>query len=436
MSYTKCFAIILCAIAVFPCAHAQSSVDRQRHAAATDVQVFEFGGSRYSREQADSINRMLSEYYYDQFRSHQDPEAPYFQFLSRDGALSMGVGGMVRLRGWYDFGNVVRNDAFVPYLIPMTKPRPDSHRLGTSASHSAIFFRLLGHNRIMGHYQVYVEGNFTGGNGVDFKLKKAYAAFRGFTVGLAPSTFGDPLGYAPSIDPQGANNTISNSDILVRYMHTFPCRVTAGVSVETKQPQVGADGTGTGKIDYSCPDVAALVQYAWGPTSHVRLSGVMRRLGYRDLDALTNHHEIGWGALLSATGHPAEAVTLYGSVSYGKGYASLTSDLSYGDYDLLNCPDKAGRMYAPAVLAYNVGVQYNFRPNLLASASFSQVRLYSRAGTAGSEYKYGLWAGANVLWNIVPRIRLGAEFTWGLRCDVDGYARSSRRLAALAQFSF
>lgn len=427
---------LLVAVAAVLTGTAQSHVDRQRDAAITNVQMFELGGKRYSREQADSISRMLSEYYYDQFRSHQDPEAPYFQFLSRDGALSMGVGGMVRVRAWYDLGNVVRADAFVPYLIPMGRTETGRHRLGTSASHSALFFRVLGHNRLLGHYQVYAEGNFTGDDGVCFKLKKAYASFRGFTVGYAPSTFGDPLGYAPSIDPQGANNTISNSAVLVRYMHSFRGGMTVAASIEAKEPLVGADGTSTGRIDYSCPDVAAFVQYGWGPTSHVRLSGIMRRLGYRDLTEEKNRHEVGWGALLSATGHPADPLTLYGSVSYGKGYASLESDLSFGDYDLLDCPGRAGHMYAPAVLGYNVGVQYNFRPDVFASASFSQTRLYNEAGTVADQYKYGLWAGANLYWNITPRVQVGAEFVWGLRCDVDGYARSSRRFAAQCQFSF
>lgn len=414
---------------------AQSHVDRLRDAALTNVQMFELGGHQYSPEQADSISRMLAEYYYDQFRSHQDPEAPYFQFLSRDGNLSMGVGGLVRARAWYDLGNVVDDGAFVPYLIPMTKPRVNNRRLGASAAGTSIFFRVLGHNRVLGHYQVYVQGDFKGYNHVGFRLKKAFATFRGFTVGYAPSTFGDPLAYAPTIDPQGANNTISNTAVLVRYMHSFG-RLTAAASVEVKEPQVGADGNGTEKIDYSCPDFAAFVQYGWGPTSHVRLSGIVRRTGYRDTEAAVNRHRTCWGTQLSATGHPADPLTLYGSVSYGKGYASLESDLSFGDYDLLDTPGREGSMYAPAVLGYNVGVQYNFRPNVFATASFSQTRLYTKAGTAADEYRYGLWAGTNLFWNITPRIQVGAEFTWGLRCNADGYARSSRRIGAQCQFSF
>ncbi|MDE6826334.1 MAG: hypothetical protein K2J18_06150, partial [Paramuribaculum sp.] len=55
----------------------------------------------------DSIKNILDRFYYDQFRSFQDPEAPYFLFMSRDAKLTMGIGGCVRMRGWYDWGGAI-----------------------------------------------------------------------------------------------------------------------------------------------------------------------------------------------------------------------------------------------------------------------------------------------------------------------------------------
>ncbi|MBR6628740.1 MAG: hypothetical protein IKL03_02115, partial [Bacteroidaceae bacterium] len=45
---------------------------------------------------------LLDIFYYDQFRNAQDPRAPYFLFMSRDANFVMGLGGVVRMRGWYD----------------------------------------------------------------------------------------------------------------------------------------------------------------------------------------------------------------------------------------------------------------------------------------------------------------------------------------------
>lgn len=68
-------------------------VDEQRRAAIASTRYLEFGGSKFTPEEVDSINRVITEYYVDQFRGFQDPEAPYFMFMSKDSQLGMGLGG-------------------------------------------------------------------------------------------------------------------------------------------------------------------------------------------------------------------------------------------------------------------------------------------------------------------------------------------------------
>ena len=48
----------------------------------------------------DSISHLLNMFYVDQFRHFQDPRAPYFMFLSKNGNLALGVGGLIRMRGY------------------------------------------------------------------------------------------------------------------------------------------------------------------------------------------------------------------------------------------------------------------------------------------------------------------------------------------------
>ncbi|MDE6715746.1 MAG: hypothetical protein K2J74_04600, partial [Muribaculaceae bacterium] len=51
---------------------------------------------------ADSLRAVIDMFYYDQFRNFNDPRAPYFLFISKDSHMAMGIGGVVRMRGWYD----------------------------------------------------------------------------------------------------------------------------------------------------------------------------------------------------------------------------------------------------------------------------------------------------------------------------------------------
>ena len=47
------------------------------------------------QNKTDSLEKLLNIFYYDQFRHFQDPRAPYFMFLSKNGDLALGVGGQV-----------------------------------------------------------------------------------------------------------------------------------------------------------------------------------------------------------------------------------------------------------------------------------------------------------------------------------------------------
>ena len=93
-------------------------------------------------------------------------------------------------------------------------------------------------------------------------------------------------------------------------------------------------------------------------------------------------------------------------------------------------------MYAPAAFGWNLGLQYNFKPNLFVSTSFSQTRFLPSKTVAPSEYKYGLLGDVNVFWNLTERIQVGAEFDFGMRKNFSGEHRWAKRIGAVAQFSF
>lgn len=121
----------------------------------------------------DSTTLLIRNFYEDQFRHFQDPLAPYFLFMSKDANLAMGVGGVVRMRGYYDWGGSIPSPAFAPYLIPMVKNPEHERRLGTTPAGTALFFRVIGRNKKFGNYQLYIEANFNGYQARDFHLKKA-----------------------------------------------------------------------------------------------------------------------------------------------------------------------------------------------------------------------------------------------------------------------
>ena len=376
-----------------------------------------------TQEYVDSIRRVISEFYYDQFRHFQDPGAPYFLFMSKDAGLAMGIGGCVRMRAYYDWGGAIPASGFAPYLIPIHPSPTDMRHVGTSPAGTSLFFRVIGRNKALGDYQLYIEANFNGYETRDFRLKKAYATINNFTVGYAASTYSDPAATPPTVDAQGPNNKIGTTAVLVRYMPVIKDRWVLAVSGESPESSIDVDNINTAKVSNWMPDWATFVQYQWGKGEHVRLSGIARTLSYRDLIAGRNHNIVGWGVQLSSVAHPLPSLTTYVTASYGHGSAGLGGDLLIGSYDLTGDTKRPGRMYAPASFGWCVGLQYNFRPNLFVSASMSQNRYLPDCEVSPDEYKYGLFGAANIFWNLTPRIQVAAEFDFGKRQNFSGEHR-------------
>ncbi len=420
-------------------ASAQSSVDTHRDSVKASHRIITFDNETRPQSQShnDSIRQMIDMFYYDQFRNFSDPEAPYFMFMSKDASLAMGIGGAVRMRGYFDWHGAMPGPGFAPILIPMNPDPAAMRHFGTTPAGTCLFFRVIGRNKSIGHYQLYIEADFSGYERRDFRLKKAYAIVNDFTIGLANSTFSDPAALPPTVDAQGPANKISPANVLVRYMPTVKERWTFAISAETPSTAIDTSSGQNKAVDEWIPDGAAFIQYQWGPTSHIRLAGMVRSLSYRDLIAERNHYRTGWGVMLGSVAHPLPKLTYYLTANYGHGYSSLGGDLSIGNYDLIPDAERPGKLYAPASLGWCVGLQWNFTPDLFVCAQCSQTHLMPRNGTSDPDaYKHGTVAALNCFWNLTPRILLGAEFDWAKRTNENGIHRHANRVGALAMFSF
>ena len=379
---------------------------------------------------------LLDIFYYDQFRNAQDPRAPYFLFMSRDANFVMGLGGVVRMRGWYDWNGAMPNNGFIPYNIAIPKDPLRNRWMGSTPAGTAMYYRVLGHNPTVGDYQLYIEANFDGYNQRDFLLKKAYATLNDWTIGYAHSTFSDPLAEPLLVDGQGPNAYVSTTAVLVRWMHQIKQSWIVAGSVEMPQSFVGANGTTTQAIDDWFPNLAAFSQYEWAPNQHVRLAGIMRMLPYRNVVTSTNHNEIGWGVQLSSVMRPFKPLTLYFMGNYGQGISSLTGDLMMGNYDLVDNPNQAGTMYAPRLFGWYGAAQYHFSPTLFTGLTVGQLRYLPEHTQQADMYRYGLYSALNLFWNITPRIQLGGEYNLGKRQNQDGEGRWAQRVSVMTQFSF
>lgn len=385
----------------------------------------------------DSIKRLFDIFYYDQFRHYQDPRAPYFMFLSKNGSMAMGVGGVVRLRGYFDWNGSIPANGFSPYLIPIPKDPTSMNRLYATGAGTGLFFTILGRNSRFGNYMAFFQADFSGYQNRDFKLKKAYITAGDWTVGLAASTFEDTAAEPQTIDGSGANGITKHTGVLVRYMHSFKGKWTVAGGLEFPESSTSADGVYTKACSDYVPDVTAFGQYQWNEgSSHIRLSGLLRTLSYRDMTKEKNYNILGWAAQISTVVNVIPQMTVYGIASVGQGHASYTTDLGIGNFDLIPDENDKGKLYAPAAVGYVVGAKYYFLPNLFSNLCLSEQRYYPRKNPGDGMYKYGLYGALNLYWDVTPRFEVGMEYLAGERMNFNGEHGSANRVTAMVMLSF
>ncbi len=204
-------------------------------------------------------------------------------------------GGRIRFAGVFTLAPLGSSNSFITNSIPVDVPTPpgEGKRTDFNANTSRFNFELRTPTGV-GQMRAFIEGDFTG-PGNSFRLRHAYAQFRGFLFGQTWSTFGDPKNDPEDLDFEGINAEVNVRQPQVRYRWIF--KKGPRIEVSAENPDVSL--TGGDAID-TLPDLVARATWDFLQTGHVQLAAV-----YRDIrgtstafpDELERTH--GYGASLS-----------------------------------------------------------------------------------------------------------------------------------------
>lgn len=366
--------------------------------------------------------------------SYNDPGAPRFLFLDREGRGALGIGGAVNAVAMYDMNGAIDNEGFATYNIPTPGNPAMRNRFGADATNTSLFLKLVTRNTGIGRVIVYVQTNFTGNDGnYGLKLKQAYVSVGGFLIGKGRSTFADAAAEAPTVDAQGPSGQVGAKNLMFQYKTPSYKGFSAAISAELPEADYTL-ATGTESISQRFPDIPVYVQYAWGSDSHIRASALLRELSYRSTLEQKNHFATGWGVQLSAVSDLGAGLGVFGHATYGHGIAAYVNDLGGNGYDLV--PDGNGRLQAPGTFAWTAGLTYQPVKPLLLSACYSQARAYDLNYMTDDSYRYGQYAAFTAFYNANADLQFGLEYLWGRRNDVSGLSGHANRLEASIQYNF
>lgn len=371
-------------------------------------------------------------------RHFQDPRAPRFLFLDRKGRVALGIGGYVKGTMSVDMGGIANSPDFITAAIP-TPPQPDMrNQFRMDASTSRLFFKLVGRNKVVGEFTVYIESDFRGTSAgfYGMRLRQAYIQLWRFRVGRTWSTFCDVIAAPPTIDFQGPSGSVLAMNTVLQYTQPMGKNWEMVMAVETPSATYTTLPHYCDAISQRVPDIPSYIQFKWdNGQSHIRLSNLLRMLSYRNLVSDKNHFSICWATQLSSVIRASQHFTLYLQGAYGRGYGDYLNDLSGYGYDLIP-GEHNGTMVAPYALGLVGGVQYTIRPGLFVSAAYSQCRLYDEPSLSATAYRYAQYVVANAFYSPFPNCQIGIEYLYGNRHNYNNISGSAHRINTMIQYNF
>jgi len=365
---------------------------------------------------------------------YRESSVPSFVFVAPNAGFSLGISGNVSVVGEYDFKGIMNNQYFLPFAIDVPTNKVPG-QLQAYMNTSTLNFKVIQktkHGNIVGNLYT----NFTGANG-NLEIFFGYISYFGFTVGKNWSTFVDLGAMAQTVNWGVINSTSDAINYQVQYKKSFGKHFSLAASLELVPISPLVSAPGIEEMPQRLPDVPLYLQWGWKNGSHVRASGVLTNIAYKDTIKAENRTVTGWGGQVSAVVQIGKPFTFKFHGIYGEGIGSYIQDLEGNNLNATADIKEPGELNALPVYAYYAGLQANLTSTLMASAGYGQVRVAPvDAARVGSMYDFTQQATANLWWTFIPSAQVALEYCWGKRVNMDNTSGVSNRIELMLQYNF
>ncbi|MGH7742529.1 MAG: DcaP family trimeric outer membrane transporter [Candidatus Eiseniibacteriota bacterium] len=287
--------------------------------------------------------------------------------------------------------------------------------------------------------RAFFEGDFAGTANA-FRLRHAYAQYRGFIVGQTWSTFSDPWVRLEDLDFEGVSSENIIRQPQLRYWWTHKPTTRIALAIET--PSVSITG---GQGVNLFPDVIARAFKGSEQGAHLQLAGVVRQIRGEETNGEVRSQ---WGAGGSISGVIIVPIkTLTDRIMYqanaGHGIARYINDLgSLGGTDAA-FDTTTGNLHVISALGWYLGYEHKWKEwklletmNLRSTALWSLVSANNFDFQAPNTYKHTNRLALNLVFSPSTRVDTGLEYIFGTRENKDGQSANANQfqLVMLVRF--
>jgi hypothetical protein len=334
------------------------------------------------------------------------------------------------------------DDRFLTNSIPVgvvsTSGEAKRTNISARASRFNVEFRTPGGAE---EVRAFIEGDFAGSTTTNaFRLRHAYAQYRGFIVGQTWSTFSDPWVGLEDLDFEGVSSENIIRQPQLRYWWTHQKANRIAVAVETPSVSI-TGGQGVNLI----PDMIARLYHELKYDGHLQVAGALRQIRGQTNSGVVRSQVGGGGSLSGVIKVPLRQLTdrLMFQVNGGVGIARYINDLqSLGGMDAA-FDTTSNTLRAIPALGWYVGYEHAWKEwtqlqtmNLRSTVLWSLVVVRSYDFQAPDTYKRTNRFALNLVFSPSTRVDTGLEYIFGKRENKDGQSATANQFQLVMLFRF
>lgn len=340
---------------------------------------------------------------------------PRFAIVGKDHKFYIGIGAQFLGEGAVTWGaDMPSTINFTPASMTASAVGNRSE-LGFAWQTSSVTMNVLAMPGTENQLGLYFKGKFFGSGG-NFNCSHAYVRYRGLTAGYTSSQFNDGAATPMTIDNEGPNGYPDISMFTASWTQNFGPNWSASVGLDAPSVSLSTGATAQA-VNQRIPSFPLYVQYGWrGGAAHVRLSGLIRPMQYRDLVDNGNKALTGLGIQLSGIMAVCGPLSVNYNACYGRGIANYLQDDNGLGIDAVATAG-SGKLKMSKNLGLTAGLSYQITPKLQANACYSHLTNFLPQGAVGQtdQYKYGDYVAANLIYTVNRFLAAGIEYDYGHR---------------------
>lgn len=351
--------------------------------------------------------------------------------VTPDQKLQLRIVGSVRYLAVYDNRKLESKNAFNTAEISVGIESVRFPNLYNGLDQTRLGFEVT-RSTSGGNVFVRLETDFAGIDG--YRIRHAYGQFRRFLFGQTWSLFSQIVSVPATVDFNSPTGTATVRTPQIRY--TMPNKFFGydlSLALEYFRPEFEVPDTLAIESFLLIPDVTARINksYDWGL---IQLSGLVTFLSGRS-EANDQIYLLGWGGAFSAIINSWADGKWYFQATGGRGITRYFNDLEGRGLDLLVDP-VTGDGLLPYAFGSFLTYEHAWKENVFSNFTYGAMLLQQYDFTPGEAYRWGDSFRVNTFWSVIDGARIGLEWIYGKRHNLDKQEGDAVRINFLVYYDF